>query len=172
MNGSIPLHPIQILSLQDKCDIYFSRIVDLAVASGLLSPDPNSEIGHFAFSAHYNRGKDLDHRFHTDLREFEEKHPDLVLEWRQRQNEILIGAMDEFLSSSGDGKVRELIIIGASHRVWPTGTAFVLTYPWDDAGNGRPVGFRTDLSDFMKRRVLEILKKAGKLRNYSLFTGG
>ena len=169
MSGSIPIHPVEILSPQDKCDIYFSRIVDLAVVSGLLDPDPNSEIGHFAFSAHYTRGKDLDHRFQTALRKFEEKHPDLVLERRQRQNEILIGAVDEFFNSTDDDKVRELVVIGASRQVWPAGTSFVLTYPWDAAGNGKPVGFRTDLSDFTRRRVLKILKKAGKLRNSDLF---
>ncbi|MGO9119655.1 MAG: hypothetical protein ACLQPD_18845 [Desulfomonilaceae bacterium] len=169
MNGSIPIHPVEILSSQDKCDIYFSRIVDLAVASDLLDPDTKSEIGHFAFSTHYTRGKDLDHRFQTALREFEEKHPDLVLERRELQSETSVGAADEFFSLSNDDKVRELKIVGASRRVWPTGTSFVLTYPWDDAGNGKPVGFRTDLSDFMKRRVLRILNKAGKLRNSNLF---
>jgi hypothetical protein len=169
MNDTIPIHPIEILSSRDKCDIYFSRIVDLAVASDLLTPDPNSEIGHFAFSTHYTRGKDLDDRFQTALREFEEKHPDLVMELRELRNETLIGAVDEFLNSSDDDKVREIIIIGASHRVWPTGTSFALTYPWDAAGNGKPVRFRPDLSDFMKRRILGILKKSGKLRNSNLF---
>jgi hypothetical protein len=169
MNGSTPIHPVEILSSQDKCDIYFSRIVDLAVASGLLDLDQSSEIGHFAFSAHYTRGKDLDHRFQTALREFQDKHPDLVLERRELQNETSVGTVDEFFSLSDDDKVRELIIIGASRRVWPVGTSFVLTYPWDAAGNGKPVRFRRDLSDFMKRRVLRILEKAGKLRNSDLF---
>jgi len=41
--------------------------------------------------------------------------------------------------------------------------------PWDLDGKGQPVRFRTDLTDFMKRRILEILKKAGKLRNPRLF---
>jgi hypothetical protein len=169
MNDSTAIHPIEILSPRDKCDIYFSRIVDLAVASNLLDPDQNSEIGHFAFSAHYTRGKDLDRQFKTALREFEDKHPDLILERRELQNENLAGAVDEFFNLSDDDKVRELIIIGASRRVWPVGTSFVLTYPWDAAGNGEPVRFRTDLSDFMKRRVLRILEKAGKLRNSDLF---
>ena len=169
MNDSTAIHPIEILSPQEKCDIYFSRIVDLAVASALLDPDQESEIGHFAFSAHYIRGKDLDHRFQSALREFEDKHPDLVLERRELQKETSLGAVDEFFSLSDDDKVRELIIIGASRRVWPMGTSFVLTYPWDAAGKGRPVRFRPDLSDFMMRRVLRILKKAGKLRNSNLF---
>lgn len=169
MNDSTPIHPIEILSSQDKCDIYFSRIVDLAVESGLLDPDQDSEIGHFAFSAHYTRGKDLDHQFQSALREFEDKHPDLVLERRELQNETSLGAVDDFCGLSNDDKVLELIIIGASRRVWPLGTSFVLTYPWDAAGNGKPVGFRSDLSDFMKRRVLRILKKTGKLRHSNLF---
>ena len=169
MNGSTPIHPVEILASQDKCDIYFSRIVDLAVASGLLDPDRSSEIGHFAFSAHYTSGKDLDRQFQTALREFEDKHPDLVLERRELQNETSVGAVDEFFSLSDDDKIRELRIIGASRRVWPMGTSFVLTYPWDAAGNGKPVRFRSDLSDFMKRRVWRILKKAGKLRNSDLF---
>ena len=45
----------------------------------------------------------------------------------------------------------------------------VLTYPWDLAGKGQPVRFRDDLSEFMKRRILEILRRAGKLRTTLLF---
>jgi hypothetical protein len=39
MNDAIPIHPVEALSSLDKCDIYFSRVVDLAVVSGLLEPD-------------------------------------------------------------------------------------------------------------------------------------
>jgi hypothetical protein len=170
MTDSVPLHPAEALSGQDKCDIYFSRVVDLAVESGLLDPDPNAEIGHFAFSEHYFRGEDLDRRLQIDLRRFEDEHPGAVAHRRELQNEAFLGAVDDFLRSSDEEKIRELIIVGASYRVWPTGTSFVLTYPWDSAGNGQVVAFRRDLSAFTKRRILAILKKAGKLRNPNLFT--
>ncbi len=169
MIDSNAVHPVEALSTQDKCSIYFSRVVDLAVASGLLGSDPNTEIGHFAFSEHYFRGKDLDRRLQIDLRKFEDEHPGAVAHRRELQNEVSLGAVDDFLRSSDEEKIRELIIVGASYRIWPTGTAFTLTYPWDSAGNGKPVRFRPDLSDFMKRRILRILKKAGKLRDSSLF---
>jgi hypothetical protein len=169
MNDSIPVHPIEALSSQDKCDVYFSRVVDLAVASGLLDPDPNTEVGHFAFSAHYIRGKELDRWLQSALRELEGTRPDLVSRRRQLQNEASWGAVDDFFGSSDDEKIRGLIVVGASYRVWPTGTSFTLTYPWDSAGNGKPVRFRPDLSDFLKRRILRILKKAGKLRGSNLF---
>ncbi len=169
MNDSIPVHPIEALSSQDKCDIYFSRVVDLAVASGLLDPDPNTEVGHFAFSAHYIRGKEADRRLQSALRELEGTRPDLVSRRRQLQNEASWGAVDDFFGSSDEEKIRGLIVVGASYRVWPTGTSFTLTYPWDSAGAGKPVRFRPDLSDFLKRRILRILKKAGKLRGSNLF---
>jgi hypothetical protein len=44
-----------------------------------------------------------------------------------------------------------------------------LTYPWDLDGKGRIVRFRQDLSDFMKRRIVAILRKAGKLGHSALF---
>jgi len=169
MTDSIPTHPAEALSSQDKCDIYFSRVVDLAVASGLLDPDPSTEVGHFAFSAHYIRGKELDRRLQSALREFEGIRPDLVARRRQLQNEAYLGAADDFLRSSDDEKIQGLIVVGASYRVWPTGTSFTLTYPWDSVGNGNPVRFRPDLSDFMKRRILRTLKKAGTLRGSKLF---
>jgi hypothetical protein len=169
MTDSIPTHPVDALSSQDKCDIYFSRVVDLAVSSGLLDPDPNTEVGHFAFSAHYTRGKELDRRLQRALRELEGMRPDLVSQRRQSQNEVYLGAADDFFRSSDREKVRGLIVVGASYRVWPAGTSFTLTYPWDSAGAGKPVRFRPDLSDFMKRRILRILKKAGKLRGSNLF---
>ena len=169
MTDLISAHPVEALSSQDKCDIYFSRVVDLAVASGLLDPDPNAEVGHFAFSAHYYRGKELDRALQSALREFESTRPDLALERRRSQNEASLGAAYDFLRSSGEEKVRGLIVIGASYRIWPTGTSFTLTYPWDSFGNGKPVRFRSDLSDFTKRRILRILKKAGKLRDSNIF---
>ena len=169
MTDSIPTHPVEALSSQDKCDIYFSRVVDLAVASGLLDPDPNTAVGHFAFSGRYTRGKELDRTLQRALREFEGKRPDLVSQRRQLQDEVYLGAVDDFLGSSGDEKIRGLIVVGASYRVWGAGTSFTLTYPWDSAGAGKPVRFRPDLSDFMKRRILRILKKAGKFRSSNLF---
>jgi hypothetical protein len=169
MTDSIPTHPVDALSSQDKYDIYFSRVVDLAVASGLLDPDPNTEVGHFTFSAHYYRGKELDRGLQRALSEFEHERPDLAQQRRQSQNESSLGAVEDFLRSSDEEKIRGLIVIGASYRVWPTGTSFTLTYPWDPDGAGKPVGFRSDLSDFTKRRILRILKKAGKLRRSNLF---
>jgi len=169
MTDSIPIHPVEALSSPDKCDIYFSRVVDLAVASGLLDPDSNSEVGHFAFSAHYTRGKELDLRLQNALREIEGTRPDLVMCRRELQNKASLGAVEDFFRSSDEEKIRGLIVVGASYRVWPTGTSFVLTYPWDSGGNGKPVRFRPDLSEFLKRRILRILKKAGKLRHSNLF---
>ena len=169
MTDSIPMHPVDALTAQEKCDIYFSRVVDLAVAFGLLIADPDTEIGHFAFSRHYTLGKDLDGRLQRALHEFEEKYPERVLERREIQNKEFLGAADEFFASSDQEKMRDLILIGASRRVWPTGTSFVLTYPWDPVGNGQRVVFRPDLTDFTKRRILAILRKAGKLRDPNPF---
>ena len=129
MTDSISTHPVEDLSSQDKCDIYFSRVVDLAVASGLLDADPNAEVGHFAFSAHYYRGKELDRGLQTALREFEGMRPDLALERRRSQNEASLGAADDFPRSSDEEKIRGLIVIGASYRIWGAGTSFTLTYP-------------------------------------------
>jgi hypothetical protein len=77
--------------------------------------------------------------------------------------------IDEYFRSDNADKLRDLIQVGASYRVWPVGTSFTLTYPWDLSGHGRPVRFREDMSPFMKRRILEILDTAGKLRNPNLF---
>jgi hypothetical protein len=168
------IHPVDRLAKQDKNRIYFSRIVDLAVVSGLLVPDPDTEIGHFALSRHYYEGKQIDRDLQSALREFREKYPELVLKRRNAQDTVFGGAADKFDVESDSEKTQDLIIIGASligasHDVWPVGTSFVLTYPWDLDGRGVPVDFRPDLSDFMKRRVLAILKKAGKLRNTQIF---
>ncbi|MBI5250792.1 MAG: hypothetical protein HY912_14975 [Desulfomonile tiedjei] len=168
MNES-EVHPVDRLGALDKSRIYFSRIVDLAVVSGLLVPDPNTAIGHFAFSRHYFHGKQIDRDLQKTLREFRDRYPDLVAGRRAEQDRIFSGAVENFSTETDTEKVHDLIIIGATHSVWPVGTSFALTYPWDLNGTGLPVRFRTDLSDFMKRRVLEILQKAGKLRNPDIF---
>ena len=80
-----------------------------------------------------------------------------------------MGAVEGFLRSDSAEKTEELILVGATHCVWPVGTSFTLTYPWDLDGKGRPVGFRKDLTDFMKRRIIVILRKAGKLGHRDLF---
>jgi hypothetical protein len=169
MNGSTFIHPVDALTPQDKCRIYFSRVVDLAVFSGLLEPDPDSEIGHFAFSRHYVLGRALDVPLQKALRKFESQHPEMVVMRRSKQNQLLTGVVNEFVHMSDEEKIRNLILIGASYRVWPTCTSFTLIYPWDRDGSRRPVSFRDDLPEFMKRRILKILKKAGKLRNPNLF---
>ncbi len=164
-----PVHPADLLSNEERCRIYYSRVVDLAVARGLLTPDPNTEIGHFAFSHHYFEGKDSDLMLQRALHEFEEKFPELVIERKVTKDQIFMGAVESFLRSDGAEKTEELILAGATHCVWPVGTAFTLTYPWDLDGEGRPVGFRKDLTDFMKRRILVILRRAGKLSHSDLF---
>lgn len=169
MTSDYPEHPVERLSQEEKYRIYYSRVVDLAVYSGLLTPDPDSEIGHFAFSRYYEEGKALDQALGKALREFEQKYPELVLQRRTRQTLEHGPAIDEYLASDNVEKFKDLVRVGASYRVWPVGTSFALTYPWDVAGRGRPVGFREDLTPFMKRRIIEILRKAGKLRNPNLF---
>lgn len=164
-------HPVDLLSGQDKYRIYYSRIVDLAVVSGLLIPDPDTEIGHFAFSTYYYDGKHLDRELHSALLDYAEKRPEQVEKRRKQQNQDSGGAVVEYLRLDNAAKVQDLIVIGASRAIWPTGTSFVLTYPWDLNGEGRPVGFRNDLSEFTRRRVLDILKRVGKLRNADLFDG-
>jgi hypothetical protein len=169
MTSGSPIHPADTLAREDKCRIYYARVVDLAVVSGLLIPDPGTEVGHFAFSRYYYKGKELDQKLRSALIEFEAKHPEIGQERRAVKNQAYMGALEDFLGSDGTEKIQELIILGASHAIWPVGTSFVLTYPWDLTGNGQPVRFRDDLSEFMKRRVLEILKKASKLRTPCLF---
>jgi hypothetical protein len=164
-----PIHPADLLSREDRCRIYYSRVVDLAVSQGLLIPDPNTEIGHFAFSHYYYEGENLDQMLQRALHEFEEKYPELVIERRAAKDHMFMGAVESFLRSNDPEKTDELILVGATHCVWPAGTAFALTYPWDLDGKGRPVSFRKDLNEFMKRRILAILKKAGKLSHSDLF---
>jgi hypothetical protein len=169
MTLRLPEHPADRLSSQEKCHIYYSRVVDLAVVYGLLIPDPDTEIGHFAFSRHYYDGKALDGNLTVAIREFEKEYPELVLERRADRNGAFMGAVEAFAREEDSQKVQDLILIGASYAVWPAGTSFTLTYPWDLDGQGRIVQFRRDLSDFTKRRIKEILRKTGKLRNPNLF---
>ncbi len=169
MTARASIHPVDRLAPRDKWDIYFSRVVDLATISGLIEPDPDTEIGHFAFSRHYVLGRDLDRNLQATLQGFEKKYPELVAARRTNQNRLLMNAADDFFGLADEEKLRDLKLIGASYRVWPTGTSFALSYPWDRDGRGRIVKFRDDLPDFMKRRILAILKKAGKLRNPAMF---
>lgn len=169
MTSRFPIHPVDRLSRDEKCRIYYSRVVDLAVFQGLLMPDPDSEIGHFAFSRHYFQGQDFDAKLRTALKEFEEKFPELILLRRSEQDRKFLGTVEEFYTSRNEERLRDLIIVGASYRVWPTGTSFTLIYPWNLDCTGRTVRFRDDLSDFMKRRIVKILKDSGKLRSSDLF---
>jgi alkylhydroperoxidase/carboxymuconolactone decarboxylase family protein YurZ len=169
VDNSTPIHPVDSLSLDRKNDIYYCRVVDLAVAQSLLTPDPETEIGHFAFSRHYYEGKKLDMELRHAIAEFEAEYPDVAARRRLEQDRVALGAVQELLNAAPDERIQELIRIGASYAVWPRGTAFTLTYPWDLAGNGRTVRFRDDLSDFMKKRIIDILKRAGKLRTPNLF---
>lgn len=169
MKQAAPVHPADHLALHEKCRIYYRRIVDLAVAKGLLSPDPATEIGHFAFSDSYAQGKILDSKLRTAIRTFEEEYPGVATERAARRNRLFGEAVESFILSPPEEKIEDLIRIGASYSVWPAGTSFVLTYPWDLSGRGRPVRFRPDLTEFMKRRVIAILRQAGKLRGSNPF---
>ena len=160
-----PVHPVDALKPQDKYRIYYHRVVLLAVAAGLLASDPNTEIGHFAFSRYFGEGQELDRSLREAIAAFSKKYPQLVLDRRAELDDASGGAVSAYLKSEPHDKVRDLILVGASHNVWPVGTSHVLTFPWDLEGNGQPVTFRSDLTDFMKRRVLDILKRAGKLRD-------
>jgi hypothetical protein len=164
-----PVHPADVLSREGTCRIYYSRVVDLAIARGLLTADPNTEIGHFAFSHHYYEGKDSDLMLQRALHDFEEKFPELVIERKDKKDQVFMGAVEGFLRSDQAERTEDLILFGATHCVWPVGTSFTLTYPWDLDGKGRPVRFRNDLTDFMKRRIILMLRKAGKLGHSDLF---
>jgi len=163
------INPVDRLAEQDKCRIYFSRVVDLAVFSGLLDSDSNTEIGHFAFSVHYYSGKKMDGDLQAALELFREEHPDLIADRGIARNELFAGAPESFVAQTDAEKISDLIIVGATRSVWPTCTSFALTYPWDLDGAGVPVRFRPDLTEFQKRRFLSILRKAGKLRNPGIF---
>ena len=163
------IHPADTLSFQQKCRVYFSRVVDLAVASSLLTSDPDTPIGHFAFSRHYYEGRTLDRTLMSAIARFEREHPEMAAERAAQRNHAFMGAVEQFHRSDSRDKIKDLILVGASYAVWPAGTSFVLTYPWDLEGRGRMVRLRDDLTDFMKRRVIEILKRAGKLGNSDPF---
>jgi len=169
VNSASEIHPIDRLSADDKYRIHYHRVVDLAVASHLLTSDPETEIGHFAFSRYYYRGKELDRELPDSIQQFEEEYPELVIDRRNRQDRILIGSVESYKSSGVRALVEDLILIGASHRVWPVGTSFTLTYPWRLSGLGRSVRFREDLTEFTRRRIVQMLRKAGKLHNADLF---
>ncbi len=169
MRFRFPEHPVESLSLSDRCLIYYGRVVDLAVLSGLLTRDPMTEIGHFAFSDHYAKGKTLDRDLREAIREFDRRHAHAARARWEKLNQAFSGVVENYRSSSDREKIQDLIRVGASYRVWPACTSFTLTYPWDLEGNGQPVRFRDDLSLFMKRRILEILRKAGKLHDPNLF---
>ena len=157
------------LSAGDKCRIYYARVVDLAAASNLLVPDPDTEIGHFAFSRYYDDGKQLDTSLMSAIKRFEREYGNAAAMRSTERDRRFRGAVESFQRADSEEKIRELITIGATHRVWPTGTSFVLTYPWGLDGTGSVVRFREDLTDFMKRRVIDILTRAGKLRSTDPF---
>jgi hypothetical protein len=169
MRSSEPVHPVDTLTEPLKCRIYYARVVDLAVAGRLLSPNPASPIGHFVFSSYYLEGKNLDRRLEKSIHIFQRKYPAITEERRRSVNNHSLGAAENFLESSTEEKIRFLILIGAGHYVWPTGTSFVLTYPWDLSCNPAEVTFRSNLTEFQKKRVVSILKKAGKFGNGNIF---
>ncbi len=169
MSAALLIHPVDTLTTAEKNRIYFCRVVDLAVVAGLLTPDRDSEIGHFAFSRHYDDGREADRRLQQALQVFKAEHPEAAFLRAAQKDAEFLGAVSAFEREPDSEKIQDLIRIGASYAIWPTGTSFVLTYPWDLEGNGHPVKFREDLSEFMRRRILGMLKKAGKLHNPDLF---
>jgi hypothetical protein len=169
VSNRLPIHPVDALSELDKYRIYYFRVVELAVASGLLNRDPDSEIGHFAFSRYYEDGCITLRTLKEKTQCFELEYPKAKLLRISKRDAQVQDAMRAYLSSGIEEQTQDLIRVGASHRVWPTGTSFTLTYPWDLAGNGQIVQFRRDLNDFMKRRIIAILRQEGKLRDINLF---
>jgi hypothetical protein len=165
MTAIAPIHPVDALTPQEKCKIYYGRVVNLAVWSKLLAPDPNTEIGHFAFSGYFTEGIALDEALQEAIRIFSERYPELIIQRTAEHDVRFVGAVTAFQGSDDGEKIQDLIVVGASRNVWPVGTSHMLTYPWDLDGTGRPVRFRPDLTDFMKRRGVSMLKKAGKLHD-------
>jgi hypothetical protein len=163
------IHPLDRLRSEEKEKIYFKRVVDLAVWSGFLNPDPNSEVGHFAFSPRYYEGREFEARLAREIIDFETERPELASRIKSRRLAAFNISEQEQENWTEKEQARHLILVGASYRIWPTGVSHVLTYPWDDNGHGRPVTFRSDLTEFNKRRVIRILRDAGKLRNPDLF---
>jgi hypothetical protein len=164
------MHPVDRLSPGDKFRIYYSRVADLAVVRGLLINDAKTEIGHFAFSRYYSAGKDLDGLLQEALHRFKAEHPDLIEKRRESLDKIFAGAVEDYFRGDSDERLELLIRIGASYRVWPTGTSFALTYPWDLDGKERIVQFRSNLTEFARRRIVQVLRKAGKLCSQDLFS--
>ncbi len=161
-----PVHPAELLTEPEKHRIYFFQVVNLAVKEGLLPPGSDSEVGHFAFSDYYAQGRELDEDLRSAVMDFEARFPRVAQALEARKAEL----RQKDTSADLLQQTRlELILIGASHAVWPTGTSFVLTYPWTLEGTPAPVRFRDDLSSFMKRRVPAILADAGKLSDPLLF---
>ncbi|MEW6350040.1 MAG: hypothetical protein AB1646_13320 [Thermodesulfobacteriota bacterium] len=164
-----PIHPADLLTEPERHRIYFFRVVNLAVKEGLIPPTADSEVGHFAFSDFYAHGRELDRDLRTALRDFEARFP-RVARAREDQNTEL---WKQDPSADLQKELRqELILIGASHAVWPTGTSFVLTYPWTLEGTPAAVRFRDDLSEFMRRRIRVLLTQAGKIGDPSLLLDG
>jgi len=87
MNESGPYTPLMRLRRRTSAGFISVAWWTSAVFSGLLEPDPNSEIGHFAFSRHYTLGRDLDRSLQGTLREFKSRHPDMVAMRRSKQND-------------------------------------------------------------------------------------
>lgn len=163
------IHPLDLLQPEEKNKIYFKRVVDLAVWSGLLNPDPNSHVGHFAFSNHYHDGKRLETKLAEEIAYFEAENPELSKKIRDRRFQAFNISEEEQANWTERDEAQHLILVGASYQIWPKGVSHALTYPWDLDGRGSPVTFRPDLTEFNKRRVIKILKDAGKLRDPNLF---
>ncbi len=161
-----PVHPADLLTEPEKHRIYYFRVVNLAVNEGLLPPSSDSDVAHFAFSDYYAQGRELDRQLRSALQDFEARFPRVA----QAREDQMAALWKQEPSADPQKQIRqELILIGASHAVWPTGTSFVLTYPWSLDGTAARVRFRDDLSEFMKRRIRDILAKAEKLRDPCLF---
>jgi hypothetical protein len=163
------IHPVDNLLPSRKHRIYYARVVDVAVFQGLLEPDPDTEIGHFAFSAFYREGKELDRDLQVAIAAYVRDYPEKDQARRLGRDPVLAVAVEEYRLSPRQSRLQDLILTGASHAVWPVGCSFALTYPWDLEFVGREVRFRDDLNEFQRRRMRAILKKAGKLRNPHLF---
>ena len=125
-----------------------------------MPPRRDTPVGWFAFSHAYEEGRKLDGRLREDLAHFEQDHPELVKKRHSLLDRRFQGTIKRHQQASPGEKRADLIRIGATYRVWPEGVSFVLTYPWDLEGNGRPVSFRPDLSDFSRRRIRRILEDA------------
>lgn len=163
------IHPIDQLLQGEKYTIYFKRVVDLAVRLGLLENDPNTEVGHFAFSRRYYQGRLLEAKLAEEIIRFEVERPDTIESVKAERHRAYNITEDTGKNWSDKDQIRHLILVGASYKIWSVGVSHALIYPWSISGQARPVTFRKDLSDFTKRRIIKILQEAGKLRNPDLF---